>query len=105
VSRGFKPRPFERGSRGISFRSGLTVNGARAPVGDYTISWESYVTDASVKLLRDNSVVATADGRWVKRDVKYSHDAYVYRRNMDGSRTLLEIHFGGMRQALVFGKS
>jgi len=28
----------------------------------------------------------------------------VYRRNPDGSRTLLEIHFGGMRQALVFGK-
>jgi hypothetical protein len=105
VSRGFKPRPFERGSRSISFRSGLTLNGARAPVGDYTVSWESYVTDASVKLLHDNSVVATADGRWVKRDVKYAHDAYVYRRNLDGSRTLLEIHFGGMSQALVFGKS
>jgi len=105
VSRGFKPRPFERGSRNISFRSGLTLNGARAPVGDYTISWESYVSDASVKLVHENDVVATADGRWVKHDVKYAHDAYVYRRNMDGSRTLLEIHFGGMRQALVFGKS
>jgi hypothetical protein len=105
LSRGYKPRPFERGSRSISFRSGLTLNGARAPVGDYTISWESYVNDATVKLEHENSVVATGDARWVKRDVKYAHDAYVYRRNMDGSRTLLEIHFGGMRQALVFGKS
>jgi hypothetical protein len=104
LSQGFKPRPFERGSRSFSFRSGLTLNGAQTPVGDYTISWESYVTDASVKFLHNDSVVATADGRWVKRDVKYAHDAYVYRRNMDGSRTLLEIHFGGMRQALVFGK-
>jgi hypothetical protein len=105
VSRGYKPRPFERGSRSISFRSGLTLNGARAPVGDYTVSWESYVNDATVKLEHENSVVARGDARWVKRDIKYAHDAYVYRRNMDGSRTLLEIHFGGMRQALVFGKS
>jgi hypothetical protein len=105
LSRGFKPRPFERGSRSFLFRSGLTLNGAQTPVGEYTISWESYVSDASVKFLHNDSVVATADGRWVKRDVKYQHDAYVYRKNMDGSRTLLEIHFGGMRQALVFGKS
>jgi hypothetical protein len=105
LSRGFKPRPFERGSRSFSFRSRLTLNGAQTPVGDYTVSWESYVSDASVKLLHNDSVVATGDGRWVKRAVKYDHDAYVYRRNMDGSRTLLEIHFEGMRQALVFGKS
>jgi len=71
VSRGFKPRPFERGSRSFSFRSGLTLNGAQTPVGDYTISWESYVSDASVKFLHNDSVVATADGKWVKRDVKY----------------------------------
>jgi len=105
VSRGFKPRPFERGSRSFSFRSGLTLNGAQTPVGDYTISWESYVSDATVKFLRNDFVITTADGKWEKRDVKYPCDAYVYKRNVDGSRTLLEIHFGGMRKALVFGKA
>jgi len=106
LSRGFKPRPFERGSRSMSFRSRLALNGAQpAPVGEYTISWESYVSDASVKFVHNDSVIATANGRWVKHEAKYAHDAYVYRRNADGSRTLLEIHFGGMRQALVFGKS
>jgi hypothetical protein len=105
VSSGFKPRPFEKGSRNFTILSSLTLNGARAPEGDYTISWESYIGDANVKFTRNNSVVATADGKWVKRDVKYPRDAYVYRKNVDGSRTLLEIHFGGMRQALVFGKA
>jgi hypothetical protein len=105
VSSGFKPRPFEKGSRTFTILSSLTLNGGRAPEGDYTISWESYIGDANVKFARSNSVVATADGKWVKRDVKYPRDAYVYRRNADGSRTLLEIHFGGMRQALVFGKA
>ena len=89
----------------MSFRSGLTLNGTPAPVGDYTISWESYVANATVKFVHNDSVVTSADGRWVQHDVKYEHDAYVYRRNVDGSRTLLEIHFGGMKQALVFGKS
>jgi cell division protein FtsN len=105
VTSGFKPRPFEKGWRNLTLLSSVTLNGARAPEGEYTVSWESYVIgDASVKLMRNSSVVAAAGGRWVKRDVKYSRDAYVYRKNPDGSRTLLEIHFGGMREALVFGK-
>jgi len=105
VSSGFKPRPFEKGSRNFTLLSSLTLNGSQTPQGDYTITWESYIGDASVKLVHNSSVVASADGRWVKRETKYPRDAYVYRRNADGSRTLLEIHFGGMRQALVFGKA
>lgn len=105
VSSGFKPRPFEKGWRTFTLVSSLTLNGARTPEGDYTISWESYIGNANVKFTRNNNVVASADGKWVKRDAKYPRDAYVYRRNPDGSRTLLEIHFGGMRQALVFGKA
>ncbi len=104
VSSGFKPRPFEKGWRNFTLISSVTLNGSRTPEGDYTISWESYIGDASVKFVRNNSVVSSGEGRWVKRDTKYTRDAYVYRRNPDGSRTLLEIHFGGMRQALVFGK-
>jgi hypothetical protein len=103
-SDGFRPRPFEKGWRNFTLISSVTLNGARTPEGDYTITWESYIGDASVKFVRNDSVIATADGRWVKHDVKYPRDAYVYRRNPDGSRTLLELHFGGMRQALVFGK-
>jgi len=104
VSSGFKPRPFEKGWRSFTLVSSVTLNGARTPEGDYTIRWESYIGDATVKFMRNNSVVASADGKWVKRGVKYPHDAYVYKRNADGSRTLFEIHFEGMRQALVFTK-
>jgi hypothetical protein len=105
VSSGFKPRPFERGSRPFTLNSPVTLNGTRTPPGDYIISWESSLDDASVKLLHNDYLVASANARWVKRDVKYPRDAYVYRRNADGSRTLIEIRFGGTRQALVFGKS
>jgi PilZ domain/SPOR domain len=102
VTNGFKPRAFEKGSRDFTLVSPVTLGGARTPEGEYTIRWESYIGDASVKFMRDNSVVAEADGKWVKHETKYPRDAYVYKRNADGSHTLLEIHFEGMRQALVF---
>lgn len=105
ASRGFKPRSYERGSRPLSFSSGLTVNGARLPVGDFVVSWESYVPDAIVKFEKEGTVVGTVEGNWEKRSVKYENDAIVYRKNSDGSRTLLELRFAGMSQALVFGKS
>jgi hypothetical protein len=105
VSRGFRPRSYERGSRSLTFFSGLTVNSVHLPVGDVVITWESYVPDAVVKFEKDGSVIGTTDGKWEQLDVKYGYDAIVYRKNSDGSRTLLEIRFSGMSQALVFGKS
>lgn len=104
MSQGFKPRAFERGSRNVTLRSGLTLGVTRIPVGDYVISWESYVNHAKVKFLQDDYVVATAHGKWVKCPVRYENGAIVYRKNDDGSRTLLQIQFAGMGEALVFSK-
>jgi cell division protein FtsN len=105
VSRGFRPRAYERGSRNFTFHSLLTVNGTHIPDGIFVVSWESYVPEAIVKFEKEGSVLGTTEGKWVKRGVKYEDDAVVYRKNSDGSRTLLEIRFAGMSQALVFGKS
>jgi hypothetical protein len=127
VSHGFKPRAFERGSRNFPvyggcdtmnrlLRPGRTPNGvmsdvhphrstASIPVEDCLISWESYSAHAIVKFVQDNYVVATADARWVNRGLRFELNAFVYRKNDDGSRTVLEIQFAGMSQALVFYKS
>jgi hypothetical protein len=105
LSHGYKPRPFERGSRDFAFSSGLTLRGASLPAGDFRISWESYVADAKVKFAQGNYVLATATGQWVKRPVKYHRDEYVYEQRTNGSRLLREIHFSGLDRALVFGNS
>jgi len=102
VSNGLKARPFERGSRGLSFRSGLTVSGSKLPVGDFTISWETYVEEAKVKFAQGGAVVATADGKWVTHPQKFAHDEYVYQNAGGNSRPLLEVHFAGLNRALVF---
>jgi cell division protein FtsN len=104
VSRGFRPRAYERGSRTFWFPAGLTFHGTHIPVDDCVVSWESYVTDAVVKFEKDGYVIATAEGKWVKRGARYESNAIVYQRNGDGSRTLLEIRFSGMSRALVFGE-
>jgi cell division protein FtsN len=104
-SHGFRPRAYERGSRSFWFPAGLTFHGTQIPVNDCVIRWESYVTDAIVKFEKGGSVVATTEGKWVTRSAKYEQNAIVYRKNGDGSRTLLEIRFAGMSRALVFGES
>jgi hypothetical protein len=127
VSYGFKPRAFERGSRNFPvyggcdtmrrlLRSGSTLNGvmstvythrspASIPVEECLISWESYSAHTIVKFVQNDYVIATAYARWVNRDLRFDLNAFVYRKNDDGSRTLLEIQFAGMSQALVFDKS
>jgi hypothetical protein len=105
VLHGFNPRAFEKGSRDFMFPLVLTLNGTQVPIGEYTISWESYSPEAVVKFVQNYYVVATAEGKWMKRDVTYQNNAVVWRKGVDGSRTLLEIRFGGMSRALVFRTS
>ena len=105
TSRGFKPRAYERGSHDITFPAELTIHGRHVPVGDCVVSWEAYATDANVKIEKEGSLVASVEGKLVRRDDTYERDAIVYQKNRDGSRTLLEIRFGGMSKVLVFGKS
>ncbi len=72
---------------------------------DCALSWETYSTHAMVTFAQENTIVATADGKWVKREIRYKRDAFVYRTNADGSQTLVEIQFAGMSHALLFDKS
>lgn len=104
VSRGYQPRPYERGSRDFTFSSKLVVNQTTMPVGDCEIRWESYVPNAVVKIVQNYGVVAQVSGRWEKRANKFQHNAVVYQRNPNGSRSLIEIQFAGMDRALVFDK-
>jgi len=115
MSSGFKPQVFERGSRNLAIyggcdtmnrllRSERRVRDVEAQVEDCVISWETYSTHAMVTFAQENSIVAAGDGKWVKRGIKYQHDAFVYRKNDDGSQTLIEIQFAGMSHALVFDK-
>jgi len=102
ASFGYKPKPYERGSRNFFFSSRVTLNGTRLPLGEVTVSWESFVPDAKVKFLQGNEVLATAEGQWMPSSRKYPQDEFVYRKSMDNSKRLLELHFYGSDRILVF---
>jgi cell division protein FtsN len=105
ASLGFKPRSYERGNRDFTLPRTLKVGDTHLPVGSCLISWESYTPDAIVKIERDRGMGVTVEGRWVNQGVSYAEDAVAYQTNRDGSRTLVEIRFSGMRRALVFGSN
>jgi hypothetical protein len=80
----------------------VTIDGSPLPTGNFTVAWESYIADAKVKFSQGNGLLAAADGKWVKHAAKFNQNEYVYQVQPDGSRPLLELHFGGMDRALVF---
>lgn len=101
ASSGFKPRSFERGSRNFTLSTAVSLNRLKMS-GDFVISWESYISDARIKFLQNDLLVTAADARWVERGIRNERNAFVYQRNPDGSRHLLEIRFEGMSKVLVF---
>ena len=103
AAKGFSPRSYERGKRDFTLPKGLQMNGKQLPAGFCVISWESYAPDAIVRFDNDRDSNVTLQGRWVKQSNKFPQDAVAYLRNADGTRTLVEIRFGGMAEALVFG--
>jgi cell division protein FtsN len=105
VSRGFQPRVYDKGSRAMMFPSRLALNGASLPCGLCTISWEAYEPNAAVTFQAERSGSMQAEGKLVRRNLWYDGNAFVYRINPDGSRSLLEIRLGSTNQALVFGEA
>lgn len=105
ASLGFTPRSYERGKRDFSLPRALKVGGTQLPVGYCVISWESYTPNAIVKFEDVRGRNVTVEGTWVKRDARYTENAFAYVKNKDGSRTLVEIRFSGMGQTLVFARA
>jgi hypothetical protein len=91
-------------SRTLAFKTPVKLNGAEMMPGFYVVDWVSHSPEATVTFRRNGQVVATAAGKWVDRDAKAPADAVVYSNNADGTHTLTELRFGGMKQVLVFGQ-
>ena len=103
ASHGFPALPFERGKREFLLHTALKLGHNDIPTGDYVIHWESYVPNAMVKMESPGHGSIVLEGKLVKREEKYRQTAVVYLRNSDGTRTLREFRFSGMKEALVFG--
>ena len=95
---------FAKESRSVKISRQVILNQVVVAPGEYKVIWETHLPEAAVALARDDKVVATATARLVERDKKYDTDMLVYSKDVGGSQTIVEIRFGGTRQALVFGE-
>jgi len=102
ASDGFAPQNLPKQSRTLTLLSRTSGSSDRdLRLDDFVVAYESYSPDALVRFLIGGTVVKTAQAKWVSREVPYAHDEIMYRGNGQGSRTLLELHFAGVSQALV----
>src|SRR5271157_87646 len=81
-----------------------SLKGKQLAAGEYKVTWQTHSPEATVNFMQKKAVVATVQGKWVDRDTKYEANAVVYSNNPDGSRTILEVRFAGLKGALVFGE-
>jgi hypothetical protein len=90
----------------------VSVNGQALPAGTYTVEWaaETYTVkfgdsdlNVDLRILQGKTVVATVLARMIGLQRSDSWDSVVEGKNQDGSRSLLEIHFGGKKYAFALG--
>ena len=68
----------------------------------YTISWESRRATAKVTVSRKSDILATVEGKLVKRAKKHDSSVILFGKNPEGKRIIREIHLRGSSQAIVF---
>ena len=96
---------YAKDSQKMTLASPAMLGNNKFDAGSYKVTWEAAASDSAVTFKQGKKVIATAQGKLVKRDVAYDRNSVVYTQNPDGSRTIQEIRFAGSDQVLVFGDS
>jgi len=96
---------FAKHSGKVTLAFAASLNGSSLTPGEYKVTWEQHSPEATVTLAKGKNVVATTAGKWVDREVRYPANAVLYNVNPDGSRTVMELRFAGLKGALVFGEA
>jgi hypothetical protein len=95
---------YAKDSQTLTLAREASLGSTKFEPGNYKVTWEKGASDSAVTFKQGKKVVATAQGKWVKRDAKYDSNAVVYSQNADGSRSISEIRFAGSDEVLVFGE-
>jgi len=79
----------------------IFVNGKALPAGVYRVKWDGDGPNVDLNILKGNKVIATVPARMIDLQMSDSYDSVVEKRNDDGSRSILEIHFDGKKYAFA----
>ncbi len=92
-------------ARKLNVPYNASLNGTPIRQGDYQVTWETHSPDATVTFTsqRGHDVVAKTEGKVVERAKPYDTNAVVFNRNADGSYSIEELRFKGLKEVIVFG--
>jgi hypothetical protein len=96
-----------KNARRLTVSRAAMLNGTPIPPGVYKVSYQTHSPEATVTFStpKGGNVVATAEGRVVKRKTPYLYNAVIYDTNPDGSLSIIEVQFAGQKQVVVFSKA
>jgi len=80
----------------------VQLGSTQLKAGDYKAAWEGTGSEVQVKILKGKEVVATVPAKL--EDQKFGQDS-VSLGNVNGTKTLVGIDFGGLHKGLVFDSS
>lgn len=86
----------------FTLRDSVQLGSTQLRPGDYKATWEGTGSEVQVKLFQGKNVVATSPAKLV--DKSDSQDS-VSVGSANGTKTLEEVDFGGIRKALVFNST
>jgi hypothetical protein len=92
-----------KNERRLTITNDASIGGKTLQAGNYNVDWVSHSPQATVTFYSGKDAVATVEGKWVDRGSEYKQNAVLYENHPDGSRSIVEIRFAGMKQALVLG--
>lgn len=92
---------FAKNARSLNLEYPVTLGSSQIAPGNYTVTWEQHSPEATVSFMKGKRVLATAEAKWVERNVKYQRNSVVYNTAADGSHRIIEIRFAGMSQVMV----
>lgn len=94
---------FAKNGRQLTITNDASIGAKTLHAGNYTVDWVSHSPQATVTFYSGKEAVAMVEGKWVDRGSEYKQNAVLYENHPDGSRSIIEIRFAGMKQALVLG--
>lgn len=92
-------------SHRITLFDPMQLNGTTLPAGKYKVTWEQQNPEATVTFTSGKKIIATAKGKIVEREKSADFSGVVSNTNPDGTKNLVEIRFGGSKEAVVFDQS
>ena len=90
-----------KNERNVVISDNIQIGSTQLKAGTYKVEWQGAASALQVSFMRDGKVVATTQAKMVEKKNEFPSDEII-TANVDKTRRLEEIGFGGKKEALVF---